>query len=205
MELYIDYYQSVLEAEQPELLKEKGSKFYGYAIPVSNEQEVKSALERIKKEHYAARHWCYAYRLGPKGEVYRVNDDGEPNNSAGQPIYGQLLAFDLTNTLVIVVRYFGGVKLGVGGLISAYKTSSQLILHSSQIVKHPIYKEVEVSFDYGAMNSIMRMIKDYDLKILSQNMEARGKMNLGISPSMYAEVLEKLSANHHLTIKTSQV
>ncbi len=203
MKLYIDYYQSVLEADQPELLKEKGSKFYSYAIPVCNEKEVKLALERIKKEHYAARHWCYAYRLGPKGEEYRVNDDGEPNNSAGQPIYGQLLAFDLTNTLVIVVRYFGGVKLGVGGLISAYKTSSQLILNSSKIEKYPIYRELVVSFDYGAMNAIMRIIKDYDLKILGQNMEARGKIYLGIIPSIYDEVLEKISSNHHLTVQIS--
>lgn len=201
MKLYIDYHQSVLEAKQPELLKEKGSKFYGYAVPVSNEEDVKSALDRIKKEHYAARHWCYAYRLGQKGDVYRVNDDGEPNNSAGQPIYGQLLAFDLTNTLVVIVRYFGGVKLGVGGLITAYKTTSQLILNASEIIKHPVYREVEVTFDYNAMNAIMRMIKEYDLKIISQNMEAKGKMQLGITPSSYEEILKKLLANHHLHIK----
>ena len=123
-----DTYKTI-EAATPEILfKEKGSKFYGYALPVASEMEAKEHLETLKKQHHNARHWCYAWQLGKQYEFYRANDDGEPSNSAGMPIYGQLQSFEVTNTLVVVVRYFGGTKLGVGGLIQAYRTAAQMAL-----------------------------------------------------------------------------
>jgi uncharacterized YigZ family protein len=129
-----DTYKTILKASKEVLFKEKGSKFYGYAFPVTSEDEVKQQIENLK-QHHSARHWCYAWQLGKNYEHYRANDDGEPSNSAGMPIYGQLQSFDVTNILVVVVRYFGGTKLGVGGLIQAYKTTAQMALETSKVVK----------------------------------------------------------------------
>lgn len=112
-----DTYKTITQASPETLFKEKNSKFFGYAFSVTNEEEVKEILTQLKKDHFSARHWCYAYQIGTENIQYRANDDGEPNNSAGMPIYGQIQSFDVTNVLVVVVRYFGGVKLGVGGLI----------------------------------------------------------------------------------------
>ena len=120
------------------LLKEKGSKFIGFVFPVANEKEIKAALAKVKDEHPKATHHCYAFRLGINGENYRANDDGEPNNSAGMPIYGQIQSFEVTNVLDVVVRYFGGVKLGVGGLITAYKTTAQMALENAEIIEKTI-------------------------------------------------------------------
>ncbi len=115
------------------LLKEKQSKFYGYAFPISDIESVKSSIDSLKKTHHSARHFCYAYQIGVQDLVYRVNDDGEPRNSAGIPIYGQIQSFDLTNILIVVVRYFGGTKLGVGGLVSAYKSVQNSLLNPIQL------------------------------------------------------------------------
>ena len=153
------------------MFKEKNSKFYGYAFPITTEEEVKEHIERLKKEHFSARHWCYAYQIGTEKIHYRANDDGEPNNSAGMPIYGQLQSFEVTNVLVVVVRYFGGVKLGVGGLISAYKTAAQMALENTQIIEKTIDKHFSLSFSYVHMNKVMRIIKEKNLTILSQKME----------------------------------
>ena len=120
------------------IFKDRNSKFLGFAFPVNNEEQVKQHLEDLKKEHYAARHWCYAYQIGIENIHYRANDDGEPNNSAGMPIYGQIQSFEVTNILIIVVRYYGGVKLGVGGLINAYRTGAQLALEASKIIEKTI-------------------------------------------------------------------
>ena len=124
----------------------------------------------MKKKHHAARHWCYAWQLGTEEFRYRANDDGEPNNSAGQPIYGQLLSFNITNVLVVVVRYFGGTKLGVGGLINAYKTTAKLILEASKIVEKTIDVNFEIFFEYKDMNKVMRIIKENNIEIKSQKM-----------------------------------
>ncbi len=124
----------------------------------------------MKKKHHAARHWCYAWQLGVDDIRYRANDDGEPNNSAGQPIYGQLLSFDITNVLVVVVRYFGGTKLGVGGLINAYKTTAKLILEQSTIIKKTIDVYFQLIFDYKDMNKVMRIIKENNIEIKNQTM-----------------------------------
>ncbi len=131
---------------------------------------MKIHIDTLKKKHHAARHWCYAWQLGTEEVRYRANDDGEPNNSAGQPIYGQLLSFDITNVLVVVVRYFGGTKLGVGGLISAYKTTAKLILEESIIVEKTIDIYFQLIFDYKDMNKIMRIIKENNIKINNQVM-----------------------------------
>lgn len=166
-----DSYKTLAYASEEVLYKEKNSKFFGYAFPVTTEEEIKSIIDDLKKQHFSARHWCYAYQLGTTKIQYRANDDGEPNNSAGMPIYGQIQSFEVTNTLVVVVRYFGGVKLGVGGLISAYKTAAQMALEVSEIVEKTIDVHYLIRFDYKNMNKVMRIIKEKNLDIVSQKME----------------------------------
>ncbi|NIJ44955.1 putative YigZ family protein [Wenyingzhuangia heitensis] len=152
------------------LYKDKGSKFIGFLFPVTTEEEVKERLEEIKKQYHDARHWCYAYRLDFDGLTYRVNDDGEPSNTAGQPIYGQLLAKDVTNVLLIVVRYFGGIKLGVGGLIKAYRTCAEETLAEANIQEKTIKKSFLINSSYEHVDKVMRIIKTYDLEIEKQEM-----------------------------------
>lgn len=166
-----DSYKTLASPSEEVLYKEKNSKFFGYVFPIHSEGEVKSIIEDLKKQHFSARHWCYAYQLGTTKIQYRTNDDGEPNNSAGMPIYGQIQSFEVTNTLVVVVRYFGGVKLGVGGLISAYKTAAQMALEVSEIVEKTIDIHYLIRFDYKNMNKVMRIIKEKNLDIVSQKME----------------------------------
>lgn len=171
MEEAKDTYKTILQASEEVLFKEKGSKFFGYAYAVNSEEIVKHHLELLKKKHHSARHWCYAWQLGKKYDTYRYNDDGEPSNSAGAPIYGQLQSFDVTNVLVVVVRYFGGTKLGVGGLIQAYKTAAKMALEESKIVERTIDEIFYLNFGYPEMNVVMRIIKEENIKILSQKME----------------------------------
>jgi uncharacterized YigZ family protein len=166
-----DTYFTITQPSAEVLLKEKNSKFFGYAFPISSEEEVKIHIENLKKQHFSARHWCYAYQIGADKIQYRANDDGEPNNSAGMPIYGQIQSFGVTNILVVVVRYFGGVKLGVGGLITAYKTSAQMALEAAEIIEKTIDVHFEVHFDYKNMNKVMRVIKEKNLTLISQKME----------------------------------
>ncbi|MBA6151123.1 IMPACT family protein [Gelidibacter maritimus] len=168
-----DTYKTLTKPSTEILFKEKNSKFFGYAFPVKTEDDVKTHLEDLKKQHHSARHWCYAYQLGVKENQhqFRVNDDGEPNNSAGMPIYGQIQSFEVTNVLIVVVRYFGGVKLGVGGLITAYKTAAQMALEHSKIVTKTINQEIELKFEYKDMNKVMRVIKEKNLKIVRQSLE----------------------------------
>ena len=175
-----DTYKTILTTPEPVLFKDKNSKFFGYAFPVLSEEDVKSNLEQLKKEHYSARHWCYAYQIGTETISYRANDDGEPNNSAGMPIYGQIQSFDVTNILIVVVRYFGGVKLGVGGLINAYKTASQIILENSTIVEKTINIDFLISFDYKNMNTIMRIIKERQLNITHQKLEMDCQITISV-------------------------
>lgn len=166
-----DTYKTISEPSGEILFKEKNSKFYGYAFPVLNEEDVKVHLEQLKKQHFSARHWCYAYQIGTEKIAFRANDDGEPNNSAGMPIYGQIQSFEVTNILIVVVRYFGGVKLGVGGLISAYKTAAQMALENAEIIDKTIDVFFKLTFDYKNMNKVMRVIKEKNLDIVSQKME----------------------------------
>ena len=171
MTLEKDTYKTIEIAKGDVLFKDKGSKFIGYVFPITSEEDVKLYIEELKKKHHTARHWCYAWQLGVAEVRYRANDDGEPNNSAGQPIYGQILSKELTNILVVVVRYFGGTKLGVGGLINAYKTTAKLILDEAIIVKKTIDIHFQLIFEYQHMNKVMRIIKENNLDILQQKME----------------------------------
>lgn len=166
-----DTYKTIASPSEETLYKEKNSKFFGLAFPINSEDDVKPILEDLKKQHHSARHWCYAFQLGTDTIYYRANDDGEPNNSAGMPIYGQIQSFGVTNVLVVVVRYFGGVKLGVGGLISAYKISAQMALEASDIVERTIDIHYTLKFGYQNMNKVMRVIKEKNLEIISQKME----------------------------------
>ena len=166
-----DTYKTLAFPSEEILFKEKNSKFFGYAFPVVSEVEIKENLEILRKKHFGAVHFCYAFQMGTDKIQYRANDDGEPSNSAGMPIYGQIQSFGVTNVLVVVVRYFGGIKLGVGGLISAYKTAAQMALESSEIIEKTINISFIISFDYKNMNKIMRIIKEKKLTIISQKME----------------------------------
>lgn len=166
-----DTYKTIASPSEETLYKEKNSKFFGLAFPISSEDEVKPILEDLRKQHHSARHWCYAFQLSTDTIYYRANDDGEPNNSAGMPIYGQIQSFGVTNVLVVVVRYFGGVKLGVGGLISAYKISAQMALEASDIIERTIDVHYTLKFGYQNMNKVMRVIKEKNLEIISQKME----------------------------------
>jgi uncharacterized YigZ family protein len=166
-----DTYTTIAKATEEILFKEKSSKFFGYAFPIQSEEEVKPIVEQLRKLHPHAVHYCYAYQIGTEKISYRANDDGEPNNSAGAPIYGQIQSFGLTNVLLVVVRIFGGIKLGVGGLISAYKTTAQLVLEEAEIIEKTIDIPFLISFDYKNMNKVMRVIKDKKLDIVTQTME----------------------------------
>jgi uncharacterized YigZ family protein len=185
-----DTYKTIAAASEEVLYKEKNSKFFGYAFPVTTEEEIKEILERLRKEHFSARHWCYAYQIGTEKIQYRANDDGEPNNSAGMPIYGQIQSFEVTNILVVVVRYFGGVKLGVGGLISAYKIAAQMALENSEIVERTIDKHFIISFGYANMNKVMRIIKEKNLQIISQKMEMDCEIEISIRKKNVQNLLD---------------
>lgn len=166
-----DTYKTIAAASEEILLKEKSSKFYGYAFPVTSEEEIKTHLDRLRKQHHGAVHFCYAYQTGVEKIAFRANDDGEPGNTAGLPIYGQIQSFELTNILIVVVRFFGGTKLGVGGLIAAYKTSAQMALEASEIIEKTIDVHYILSFEYKNMNKVMRIIKEKNLEILNQRMD----------------------------------
>lgn len=166
-----DTYKTIAAASTAILLKEKKSKFYAIAYPIQTEAEVKPLIEALKKKHQNANHVCYAWQIGIEKPSYRANDDGEPHNSAGMPIYGQILAFDLKNILVAVTRVFGGTKLGVGGLISAYRTAAQMTLETATITIKTISTNFEIHFGYPEMSIVMRTIKQNNYQIISQQLE----------------------------------
>lgn len=201
MENKKDTYRTITTPSNEALFKDRGSKFYGYAFPVKNEDEIKENIELLKKQHYNARHWCYAWQLGKEYENYRANDDGEPSNSAGMPIYGQLLAFDVTNILVVVVRYFGGTKLGVGGLIQAYKTGAKLALESSTIIEKTINEEFLLKFEYPEMNTVMRIVKDENILIINQKMELNCEFTISIRKKEAKKVFDLFDNTYKVTIK----
>ncbi|MEH6511886.1 MAG: YigZ family protein [Maribacter arcticus] len=197
----MDTYRTISKPSEPILYKERKSKFYGYCFPVTNEDEVKEYIESLKKEYPTANHLCYAWQMGIESLSYRANDDGEPNNSAGMPIYGQLQSFDVTNTLVAVVRVFGGTKLGVGGLISAYKETAKLALENATIIKKVLQQQVGVSFEYSEMDIVMRLVKKHQLEIISQDLHLKCKIVLSIPKSEFKKTFKLLKAHHKLDIK----
>lgn len=170
--LFDDTYKTIATKSEG-IYKEKGSKFIALAYPVTTEDEIKEIIAGLKKEYYDARHHCYAYILGPDKSAYRQNDDGEPSGTAGRPIYGQLLSKDVTNVLLVVIRYFGGIKLGVSGLINAYKTAAKDALDNNTIIEKTIDEKYRVTFDYTEMNSVMQILKDPFVQINNQSYEER--------------------------------
>lgn len=196
-----DTYKTLAGPSEETLFKEKNSKFFGYAYPINSEDEVKGIIEGLKKQHHSARHWCYAFQLGTDKIYYRANDDGEPNNSAGMPIYGQIQSFGLTNVLVVSVRYFGGVKLGVGGLITAYKTSAQMALEASEIIEKTIDVHYTLKFGYQNMNKVMRVIKEKNLDIVSQKMEMDCEIVIATRKKNAPMVLEAFENLYEIVVK----
>jgi len=199
-----DTYQTIVKASDEALFKDRGSKFYGYAYPVTSEEEIKAHIESLKKQHHTARHWCYAWQLGMEYNSYRANDDGEPSNSAGMPIYGQLQSYDVTNVLVVVVRYFGGTKLGVGGLVQAYKTAAQQALENSSIVQRTINTNFLLKFDYTEMNVVMRIIKDENLKIVKQQMEMSCVFEISVRKKDGERIFNLFDTTYKVAIKKKE-
>lgn len=204
MEAKKDTYKTITKPSEETLFKDRSSKFYGYAFPISSEEEVKELIEQLKKQHYNARHWCYAWQLGKEYERFRANDDGEPSNSAGMPIYGQLQSFDVTNILVVVVRYFGGTKLGVGGLIQAYKTSAKLALEASNIIKKTINEDFILKFEYPEMNIVMRIVKDQNLNVTNQKMELDCEFIISVRKKDAQRIFEIFETTYKVSIKREE-
>lgn len=173
--------------------KEKGSKFLAFALPATTEAEVKENLDTIRKEYFDARHHCFAWMLGPEKKQFRAFDDGEPNHSAGDPILGQIRSNDLTNVLIVVVRYFGGVKLGVGGLISAYKAAAEDALKNAVIVKEEVKEKISIAYDYVSTPEVMRLVKDFDLSILDQSFNESCGITFDVPLKNKEALLEKVT------------
>ncbi len=174
------------------IFKDKGSRFLAYAYPVEDEAEIRARLEALRKEYYDATHHCYAWRINPQEERTRANDDGEPSGTAGKPILGQILSRELTNILIVVVRYFGGTKLGVPGLINAYKESAREVIARSEIVEKTVNAHFKVHFSYLAMNDVMKVIKDMQPKIISQQFDNLCESVLAIRRSMAGQIKDRL-------------
>tara|TARA_B100000780_G_C21116043_1_gene451549 strand:- start:2150 stop:2758 length:609 start_codon:yes stop_codon:yes gene_type:complete len=195
-----DSYKTITSPSEG-FFKDRGSKFFGYAYPYTSEEELKAIIEVLKKEHHTARHHCYAYRFKQDYSVYRANDDGEPTNAAGKPILGQIDAKDLTNVAVVVVRYFGGTKLGVGGMMNAYKTAALEALNNAEIIECTIDEEFEISFGYPEMNTVMRFIKDLGVDIVSQKMEMDCKIIFSIRKKEVQKAQDKFTGLKNIYIK----
>lgn len=195
-----DSYKTIQEGAKG-FYKEKGSKFIAISAHVENEEEFKTFLEETKKEYYDARHHCYAWRLGLEEDRYRSNDDGEPSGTAGKPIYNQILSKELYNTAIIVVRYFGGTKLGVSGLINAYKTSTKEAIKESTIVNKYIYNYLELHFQYPRLNDVMRIVKEEKISITQQIFELECLLRVEIKKNDLEKVVSRLEAFHEIKLK----
>lgn len=196
-----DSYLTLAEPAEA-LYKEKGSKFLAYAYPVRNEEQIRECLDALRKRYYDATHHCYAWRLGVDGQNYRVNDDGEPSSTAGRPILGQLLSYGVTDVLVVVVRYFGGTKLGVSGLIAAYKESAAAVLSEAQIVERTVDVLFEVEFGYLVMNDVMRVVKEMRPEVLGQRFDNLCTMRLSIRAGRADALRERLQKIEGIQIET---
>jgi len=196
------YYNTI---EQPAMaeFKDRGSKFIAYSFPVNTIDQAKKQVAALKKEHPKAVHHCLAYRMGVDGSTYRVSDDGEPSGSAGRPILGQIDSKQLTNILVVVVRYFGGTLLGVPGLINAYKTATSLALQLSPIIQKPIEIAYTLHFDYQQMNEVMMVIKQYNCSVVEQTAQLFVELKVGIPKNRLEEVIAKIDDLHGVTYATS--
>lgn len=199
----LDTYKTITKTSVEVLFKDKNSKFFGVAFPIKKEADVKAKIELLKKSHPKAGHFCYAYQIGTHEDaiLYRANDDGEPKNSAGMPIYGQIQSFDITNALIVVIRYFGGTKLGVSGLINAYKTTAQMALEASKIVTKTINVHYILKFEYKNMNTAMRIIKEKNLKIINQQLEQTCTIEISVRLKKSQSVLESFDHLHGIDIQ----
>lgn len=198
--LFSDEYKTIAEPSQGSF-RDKGSRFLSFAIPACSEQEVKQNLEVLRKKYYDATHHCYAYVLGFDKSAYRVNDDGEPSGTAGRPIYGQLLSSDLTNTLVVVVRYYGGTNLGVPGLIHAYKTAASEAINNASILTKIVKETYEIEYPYEVMNDVMKIIKDETLEVINNEFGMKCVIRLAIRHREVERVTGKFSKVNQLVIK----
>ncbi len=203
MEHPSDTYKTILKPSEEVLFKEKKSKFFGYAFPIEDEKNVKPLVEVLRKRHRSASHFCFAWQLGIENMSYRMNDDGEPNNSAGLPIYGQIQSFKVTNVLVVVARVFGGTKLGIGGLVSAYRTAAQMALENSIVVEKILKTRFELTFDYPTMDKIMRTIKQKQLEIVAQKMTTSCYLIIAVRKNE-ANAIESLFQEIH-TVKVKKL
>ncbi|MDZ7846755.1 MAG: YigZ family protein [Owenweeksia sp.] len=197
--IHTDHYRT-LRTEGSGLYKEKGSKFYSYSFPASSVNDALQCLDDVKAKHHDAGHHCFAYRINPEKPEFRANDDGEPSNSAGMPIYNQLQSQDLWNCIVIVVRYFGGTKLGVGGLINAYKEAAALALANSHSVTRYLIHRLELRFPYPQMNEVMRLLKSFDVNIIEEKMEQDAGYLIGIRKNNFSTFKEQLKNIHQVEI-----
>ena len=187
-----DLYKTIL-APSSGIYKEKGSKFLAFAYSVNSEEAIKDRLGILKKEYHDARHLCFAWVLGAEKLRYRINDDSEPPGSAGKPIFGQIQSRNLTDILVVVVRYFGGTLLGVGGLINAYRSAASEALEHSQIIERRVYNQVKVEFEYEQINAIMKVIKDYELDFKDQKFDLKCSLTIEVWKRKTDQVLDHLS------------
>jgi uncharacterized YigZ family protein len=198
--LFEDTYYEI-ESESEGLFKDRGSKFIAKAFPVYSEQEIKDIQASLRKEYYDARHHCYSYILKPDKSIFRINDDGEPSGSAGKPIHGQLLSHDLTNILVVVIRYFGGTKLGIPGLINAYKTATKEAIANTRIIKKTVNDVYSLEFEYPLMNVVMRLLKDENLKQQNSKFEISCYLEVSIRKNDSQRIKETMDNIHGLKTK----
>ena len=199
--LFSDTYLTISSPQQI-IFKDKGSKFLAYAFPVENEAQLKSELQQLKKEHPAANHHCYAFMLGADKQNYRANDDGEPSYTAGKPILGQIQSYDLTNVLIVVVRYFGGTLLGVSGLINAYKTSAAEVIKQCTIIEKQIMLQYRISFSFDEMNEVMKLLKQLDCKIQEQSFDNDYVIVFSVRKANSERLENELNKINHLTLKS---
>ena len=195
-----DIYKTIEKPSIETLFKDRNSKFYGYSFPVISEEAVKTSLELLRKKHHTAGHFCYAWQLGVESIRFRANDDGEPSNSAGMPIYGQIQSFEVTNILVVSVRYFGGTKLGVGGLINAYRSSARLALESSIIEEKTIDVFYQLNFQYDLMSKVMRIIKENSITIQNQKLYMDCEVTIAVRKSISSKIFEIFDAFYKVKI-----
>ncbi len=197
---FVDEYLTI-NAPSESLFKDRGSKFLAFAYPVSNEEEIKALQDQLRSDYHDARHHCYAYMLGKDKDIFRANDDGEPSSTAGKPILGQIRSHDLTNILIVVIRYFGGTKLGVSGLINAYKTAADEAIKNAKIIKKTLHDIYELKFDYPEMNEIMRIMKEEQIEQIDQSFELSCSITLALRRADVEKVLSKFDRVENLKIE----
>lgn len=203
MPLTDDYYYTIERSSTAEF-KDRGSKFIAYAFPVADVNDFKEKLAAIKKDHPKATHHCFAYRIGLDGNNFRVSDDGEPSGSAGRPILGQVDSRQITNVLIVVVRYFGGSLLGVPGLINAYKTAAALSLQVTPVIQKPVMIDYNLQFDYTQLNEVMRIIKQFDCVVLKQELQLFCSMKIGVPRNRKDEVIFKLKEIKNMELEAEK-